>query len=99
MADEVALMEQAELEALMNEQHEPVQPMAEENMDATLFDMCDRDSKTISTREQRQRPDTLYGSDDDEYDNIFMDVIQEEQRLATHSSQATEGDHDMMDMD
>jgi hypothetical protein len=48
----------------------------------------------------RGETDTLYGSDDEEYDEIFMDVIEEEQRLSSQQSPAPAyvDDQEMMDM-
>lgn len=55
MAEEVAMNEEAELEAMFEDM-------------------------------QRQ-PETPYGSDDEEYDDIFMDVINEETRTASLEQQ------------
>jgi hypothetical protein len=52
--------------------------------------------------EVTQGEGTPYGSDDDEYDHIFMDVIQEENRMSSQQQQPQqaepEADQDMMDM-
>ena len=104
MADEVALMEEAELEALAalnTEQHshgfeaELRHVPAGDEMDALLFSM-DEHVPSQHVPHDQARPETPYGSDDDEYDHIFMDVIQEENRMAIHASHQPDGD-DMMD--
>jgi hypothetical protein len=50
----------------------------------------------------QQAQDTPYGSDDEEYDHIFMDVIEEENRTASQQQQQIpeylDTDHEMMDM-
>jgi hypothetical protein len=106
MADEIAWIEEAELEALasMNAEqamqglqagHQEEPP--EDKMDSLLCSMDDR-IPTAHTPQDQPLPETPYGSDDDEYDDIFMDVIQEETRLANQSSQFSNGDQDMMDI-
>lgn len=57
-------------------------------------------------QQQQERPMSMYGSDDEEYDDIFQDVIEEEMRLSQQSQQTQqqEGsggqdqDQDMMDL-
>ena len=103
MADEVALMEEAELEALIaNQLAEGGQAAqkdmsVEDEMDSLLFSM-DKQAPETQTPRVQQRTDTPYGSDDDEYDHIFMNVIQEENRVASQSLHPTDEDQDMMDM-
>lgn len=95
MADEVALMEEAELEALasMNTEQAGNQDVPpDEEMDSLLLSMDGQ------APQAQPRPETPYGSDDDEYDHIFMDVIQEESRMAYQQPHAPNGDDDMMDM-
>lgn len=98
MADEVALMEEAELEALasMNEkqggQQDHMPP--EDEMDSLLFGL---DEQRPATQGQPS-PETPYGSDDDEFDHIFMVIIQEQNRIASQPSHPLVGDQDMMDM-
>lgn len=51
--------------------------------------------------EPYERPETPYGSDDEEYDHIFLDVIKGESRPDNTQQQAadiTKTDQDMMDM-
>ena len=104
MADEVALMEEAELEALIANQTAPDAQTGQqdhmppdEEMDSLLFSMGEQ-VRTTPSPQLQPSPETLYGSDDEEYDHIFMDVIQEENRIASQSSHPTDGDQDMMDM-
>jgi hypothetical protein len=103
MADEVALMEEAELEALIANQsadggQAAQQDMpAEDEIDLSLPSMDEQISERQVPREH-QRPETPYGSDDEEYDHIFLDVIEEENRISSQSSHPTDGDQDMMDM-
>lgn len=106
MADEVALMEEAELQALasmdveratqgLQTGHQDMPP--DDEMDSLLFPI-DEQIPTPRPRQEKPHTETPYGSDEDEYDHIFMDVIQEESRMATQSSQSAGGDQDMMDM-
>lgn len=44
-------------------------------------------------QQQQQKWDTPYGSDDEEYDDIFMDVILEESRTASQQLQEQQGQH------
>ena len=100
MADEVALMEEAELDALTSlndNQGDQNQMPPDEEMDSLLFEI-ERQGPTTQANQDRQPPETPYGSDDDEYDHIFMDVIQEEKRTAIQSLQHAGGDQDMMDI-
>ncbi|PMD27175.1 hypothetical protein NA56DRAFT_562404 [Hyaloscypha hepaticicola] len=92
MADEVAMKEEQELEALLgslNQEHE---------MEVLLWE---DQASAKRTRNQRAQ-ETPYGSDDEEYDHIFMDVIEEENRTASQQHQQMPGyldtDHEMMDM-
>lgn len=97
MADEVAMNEEQELEALLGYLNQDAgnqgmgEPMLPQHETSALW--------SNSASQDQLQPDTPYGSDDDEYDNIFMDVIQEEERLS--SQQQPPGpteDQDMMDM-
>lgn len=83
MADEVAMMEQLELEALVSSQKAGV---------AEHISTVIEDTSTPTN--------TNYGSDDEDYDSIFQDVIREEQsRMSQQDQQNVDGlDHDMMDM-
>jgi hypothetical protein len=59
------------------------------------------DLRSRYTSTSQERSETLYGSDDDEYDEIFMDVIEEEQRLSSQQREPTRAyteDEEMMDM-
>ena len=98
MADEVALMEEAALEALasMNEQQSGQQDHLPPGDETNHF-LFEIDEQRSATRGQLP-PETPYGSDDDEFDHIFMDVIEEENRMASNSSHHQVGDQDMMDM-
>jgi len=92
MADEVAMKEEQELEALLGSLSQP-----QEDMDSFLWD--DQLSTTALRENQSETP---YGSDDEEYDHIFLDVIEEENRMASLQQQHLPGyldaDHEMMDM-
>ena len=98
MVDEVALMEEAELEALasLNEKQGGQQYYMPpgDDMDSLLFEM---DEQRPATQGQPS-PETPYGSDDDEFDHIFLVVIQEQNRIASQPSHPLVGDQDMMDM-
>lgn len=91
MANEVALKEEEELEALLGSLSQ------DDGMDSLLW--SDQASTTQPWNQQTQ--DTPYGSDDEEYDHIFMDVIEEENRMASQQQQIPgylDMDHEMMDM-
>lgn len=92
MVDEVALLEERELEALVGALGQ------DEWMDELLWE---NHLSTVQARDQHAQ-DTPYGSDDEEYDHIFMDVIEEENRMASQHQQQIPGyldmDHEMMDM-
>jgi hypothetical protein len=92
MADEVAMKEEEELEALLGSLSQP-----QGEMDSLLWD-----DQVPTTASQQNQNDTPYGSDDEEYDHIFMDVIEEEYRMASQQQQQLPGyldaDHEMMDM-
>jgi hypothetical protein len=106
MADEVAMEEEQELEALLgylNQDNsspgmdEPMLP--EHNRSNSIWDNSDNQVSVTSAQQNHPRSDTPYGSDDDEYDNIFMDVIQQEERFSSQQQPLVqEQDQDMMDM-
>ncbi len=89
MVEEVAMKEEEELEALLGSLSQDV------GMEAMLWG-------DYTMLGQRQAQDTPYGSDDEEYDHIFMDVIEEENRTASQQQQQVPGyldtDSEMMDM-
>lgn len=103
MADEVAISEEQELEALLRsidaEDQYPSHNPAPSN-DLTMFFGEMDTSNHIPTPEpyNQQSPDTPYGSDDDEYDHIFMDVIQQESRMSSQQPAGYVEDQEMMDM-
>jgi len=73
----------------------------EEELEALLGLMEGEASNTTAPQEQ-QHSETPYGSDDEEYDHIFMDVIMEEKMTASQE-QSQQPEHpdtafDMMDM-
>src|ERR1700710_482137 len=105
MAEEVGVDEERELGALLGLMGEPrgheQQMPPEEEMGNLLWGGIS--NSRVRDSPARQEPlETPYGSDDDEYDHIFMDVIQEETRMASQQEQSqqaeAEADHDMMDM-
>lgn len=103
MADEVAMKEEQELEALLGYLNQDTcnqgtdEPMLPEHNKSNVI--WDHSGNYVSTTLAQQRSDTPYGSDDDEYDDIFMDVIQEEERLSSQQQPlAYQQDQDMMDM-
>jgi hypothetical protein len=111
MADEVALQEEEELEALLGfmsdvESYPNSQTMEpEEDMNALLYKMngarnTGNQFPTTPTPQDQPPLDTPYGSDDEDYDDIFREVIQEESRISNQqeSSVYLEADHEMMDM-
>ena len=88
MVEEVAMKEEEELEALLGSLSQDV------GMEEMLWGNY--------TMLGQQAQDTPYGSDDEEYDHIFMDVIEEENRTASQQQQQVPGyldtDSEMMDM-
>lgn len=102
MAEEVEVEEEKELEALlglMSEEQQPAPPDGDTN--ALLWGREQEANGASATRETAE-PETPYGSDDDEYDHIFMDVIQEENKMSSQleepQSANAGADQDMMDM-
>lgn len=98
MAEEVEGEEERELNAILaGLEQEQQQPLGEE-MDSEGHDLpALRDVQSDAYR----GTETPYGSDDDEFDSLFMDVIEAESRQASQqqpSKAAGEEDQDMMDM-
>lgn len=62
------------------------------------FGKMDTDNHTSQAVPLDQQ--SIYGSDDDEYDQIFMDVIEKESRMSSQQQQPPGyiQDEDMMDM-
>jgi hypothetical protein len=89
LVDKIAREEEAELEALLG-------MMDEGGMQK------DAVASNIMAAQEQQQSETPYGSDDEEYDDIFMDVILEENRTASQQQSQQPGhadtDLDMMDM-
>jgi hypothetical protein len=93
MAEEVAMIEAAELETRLQE-------MVPERQEPSQWGNRPEQTSAMDM-------ETPYGSDDDEYDDIFMDVAKEEVRMSSqedqHQPQEPPGylqdqDHEMMDM-
>ncbi len=95
MAEEVALSEERELEEMMNRLSQD-QPSCEDVN--AMFGM----NRSQAPNLLLQQMESSYGSDDDEYDDIFMDVIEEENRISSQrQEQSISGymdDQEMMDM-
>jgi len=91
MVEVVAMKEEEELEALLGSLSR------DDAVDSMLWD-----DPTMQSHRNQQTQDTPYGSDDEEYDHIFMDVIEEENRMASQQQQQMPGyldtDFEMMDM-
>jgi len=99
MAGEVAMSEEAELEQYWEMISESTQSNTSKLSHPDVHTLPDLRSRYTSTSQERS--ETLYGSDDDEYDEIFMDVIEEEQRLSSQQREPTRAyteDEEMMDM-
>jgi hypothetical protein len=93
MAEEIAMIEAAELEARLEE-------MIPERQELIQWGTGSEQSSAMDM-------ETPYGSDDDEYDDIFMDVVKEEVRVSSqqyqHQPQEPPGylqdqGHEMMDI-
>lgn len=105
-ADEVAMKEEQELEALLGYLNQDAsnsgmdEPMLPEyNRNNSMWDNSNNQVSETSAQQDQFRSDTPYGSDDDEYDDIFMDVIQQEERMSSQQQPLVqEQDQDMMDM-
>ncbi|KAE8452987.1 hypothetical protein EG329_012174 [Mollisiaceae sp. DMI_Dod_QoI] len=106
MADEVAMKEEQELEALLGylNQDDGNQIMnqsmvSEPETNALMWDNINNRDPTNPAPQGQLTAETPYGSDDEEYDDIFMDVIQEETRLSSQRQPSGYSeDQDMMDM-
>ncbi|KAK2625067.1 hypothetical protein QTJ16_005436 [Diplocarpon rosae] len=101
MAEEVATSEERELEALLGS-------MKYKDQDDTCGSTFSNDTNMLSgdtihdtatSPQYQELLETSYGSDDEEYDNIFMDVIQGESQISSqqHPSRYA-NDQDMMDI-
>lgn len=93
MAEEVAKNEEAELEAMFQD----VLPQAHQETNWN-----NEDQSSLSHR-MDQYQETTFGSDDDEYDDIFMDVAKAEvgqssQQLHEPSYLQLDEDQEMMDL-
>lgn len=97
IAEELEDAEEREMQALLGLMGEELQAPEEVDMDAP-WEGTQEHISVPATNET----ETPYGSDDDEYDHIFMDVIQEEKRMSSQQLQPpqadADADQDMMDM-
>lgn len=113
MADEIAMMEKLELEALVasqaeeqDQQFEPELPQLPSLHQQPQQLMHVQWGNGAGHQSQQQgigstSVGSVYGSDDDEYDSIFQDVFEEEIKLSQSQSQQQQvdgQDQDMMDM-
>jgi len=100
MADEIAMKEEQEVEALVMSLNQEGMPPDEE-MDSLLWEMSrNQGTSTLAPQEQPLPSlDTQYGSDDEEYEHIFMDVIQHESRVAGEQSQQQDPGNGDVEMD
>lgn len=111
MADEIARKEEEELEAMLSLMDD--RDMGYSSQEANMDDSLRQDqlpSSQYSRMEESDLAPTIpnnapeaepsYGSDDDDYDQIFMEVMQNDQVLADRVllEDYTEADHEMMDM-
>jgi hypothetical protein len=67
-----------------------------------LLGLMEGEASNTTAPQEQQQSETPYGSDDEEYDHIFMDVIMEEKMTASQE-QSQHSEHpdtafDMMDM-
>lgn len=98
-AEEAARREQEELDALVEGMMGSSQNLEDREMSENIFENQQLPVRQQDTRGEKQRmgEETPFGSDDEEYDSIFMDVIQEEQKMSSQQL-APSQDADMMDM-
>ncbi|KAH7356668.1 hypothetical protein BKA65DRAFT_474472 [Rhexocercosporidium sp. MPI-PUGE-AT-0058] len=101
MAEEVAMSEEQELEAMLGsispEESYFNYGAASSNQMGMLFG--EMDTPTQISRAAPVDQQSIYGSDDDEYDQLFMDIIQEENRMSSQQPPPRYiQDEDMMDM-
>jgi hypothetical protein len=98
MVEEVAMSEELEVEAFLRN-------LSPENQDVAHGDAPSNEMDMLSGEGTNDRVNTpasqyqqsIYGSDDDEYDSIFMDVIEEESRMLSQPSGSI-NDQEMMDL-
>lgn len=118
LADEVARMEQEELEALIasmelpNEQDqrsasnggEQSQTFMQtsdpsDNSFASQAQLPPQSQMSYTTTETSEMLDTPFGSDDDEYDHLFTEILSDEAHLSQPSTQTIKAEeYEMMDM-
>ncbi len=102
MADDVAMKEEQELEALLGSLVPDQRPvvMHGKETDSLLLEMnAINQVSTTPPLSGQGSSETPYGSDDDEYDEIFMDVIHVENRMASQQPLPEYlDDQEMMDM-
>ncbi|KAK0116796.1 hypothetical protein ONS96_012646 [Cadophora gregata f. sp. sojae] len=99
MAEEVAMSEEQELEAMLGsmgpEESAFNYGSTNSNPLGVLFEDMDTVNRTSAPADQQ----SIYGSDDDEYDQLFMDVIEQESRTSSQQQPPDYvQDDDMMDM-
>ncbi|KAI6713108.1 hypothetical protein B2J93_5311 [Marssonina coronariae] len=101
MAEEVALSEERELEALLGtmKYEDPDHSYGFKFSNETNMLSGDMSHHTSTLPPQYQQSfETSYGSDDDEYDNIFMEFIEEQSRLSSQQQPPEyANDQDIMD--
>lgn len=83
MADEVAVREERELEALVGDW------MAGSSQGEAFVGSQDVGN---------ERREEHYGSDEEDYDQVFLEIMEDERRVASQQQPQQEEDHDMMDM-
>jgi hypothetical protein len=107
MLDEVAMQEEQELESLINsfgeyqnlhQNNTSVLPRTKDYLPPQALSINSNIPITLLPQ-QHSATETTYGSDDDEYDDIFMDVIQQDNRIPSLEQLPSYlNDHEMMDM-
>ncbi|KAI9048684.1 hypothetical protein LZ554_007515 [Drepanopeziza brunnea f. sp. 'monogermtubi'] len=99
MVEEVAMSEELELEALLGNLNPEDQDISHGDAPSNEMDMLSGESTNDRVHTQASHyQQSIYGSDDDEYDNIFMDVIQEESRISSQQPSGSINDQEMMDL-
>ncbi|KAH7407737.1 hypothetical protein BKA64DRAFT_429243 [Cadophora sp. MPI-SDFR-AT-0126] len=101
MAEEVAMSEEQELEAMLGSMSPEESAFnygsANSNQMGMLFEEMETGNRKSNATPADQQ--SIYGSDDDDYDQLFMDVIEQESRMSSqYQPPGYVQDHDMMDM-
>ncbi|RDW91408.1 hypothetical protein BP5796_02573 [Coleophoma crateriformis] len=94
LADEIAKKEADEMEALLSSMEEQGHPYMPYMADTEGMDTSQDTMDSSMNKQSAASFESFYGCDDEEYDHLFMDVIQEEERQLS-MQQPLSGDVEM----